>query len=84
MLSIGAINDHGVFQDFHLCEGEFSRAVIAQSRNVVVLADHTKFGTRAPVKVCEAIDVDLLITNRPLPRPLKQLFARSDTRLLCA
>lgn len=50
VLSIGAINEACAFMNFHLCEGEFSRAVIHQARQVTVVADRSKFGKRALIK----------------------------------
>jgi len=84
ILSIGAINDAGVCMDFHLCEGEFSRAVIEQSDQVVIVADRSKFGARAPVKVCEAAEVDMLVTDRALPRRFAQKFRQSNVRVVAA
>lgn len=84
ILSIGAINEAGVFMDYHLCEGEFSRAVIEQASEVIVVADRSKFGTRAPVKVCDAEAVDLLVTDGAIPRKLSRRFAQSHTRVVTA
>ncbi len=39
------------------------RAMIAAAHKVVVLADHTKFGRRALMKVCDVADLDLVVTG---------------------
>ena len=68
ILSIGAIDPRDGFMDFHPEEAEYSRAVIAQARRVFVVADQSKFGRPAPVKVCGPEAVDVLVTDRaPTP-----------------
>lgn len=67
ILSIGGVTDSGEFMDYHLEEAEFSRAVIEQSRKTIVVADHTKFGSRNFVKVCDFEQVDMIVTDRQPP-----------------
>jgi DeoR family glycerol-3-phosphate regulon repressor len=67
VLSIGGVTDSGEFMDYHLEEAEFSRAVIEQSRKTIVVADHTKFGSRNFVKVCDFEQVDMIVTDRQPP-----------------
>lgn len=69
ILSIGAITDDADFMDFHLEEAEFSRAVMARAQETIVVADHSKFGARAFVRICERGMVDRVVTDRaPAPR----------------
>jgi DeoR family transcriptional regulator, glycerol-3-phosphate regulon repressor len=74
ILSIGAITDTGEFMDFHLEEAEFSRAVIAQAQHTIVAADHSKFGSRAFVRVCDPGRIDTLVTDRRPAAPLANLL----------
>lgn len=67
VLSVGGINGRGELVDFYLFEAEFSHAAMAQAAETWVIADHSKFGREAPVKVCNLSDVDLLATDRPPP-----------------
>ncbi|WP_225766707.1 DeoR/GlpR family DNA-binding transcription regulator [Inquilinus sp. Marseille-Q2685] len=67
VLSVGGINGRGELVDFHLFEAEFSHAAMAQAAETWVIADHSKFGREAPVKVCSLADVDLVLTDRPPP-----------------
>lgn len=84
VLSIGAINANCSFMDFHLCEGEFSRALINQAQQTMVVADHSKFGQDAAVKVCDADKVDLLITERQPPAGCARALHKAGTRILIA
>jgi DeoR family glycerol-3-phosphate regulon repressor len=67
ILSIGGITDDGSFMDYHLEEAEFSRAVIAQAKQTIVVADHSKFGNRNFIKVCDFEQVDMIVVDRPPP-----------------
>ena len=67
ILSIGGVTANGEFMDYHLEEAEFSRAVIQQAQKTIVVADHTKFGSRNFVKVCEFDQVDMIVSDRQPP-----------------
>ncbi len=82
ILSIGAITDDGEFMDFHLEEAEFSRAVMAQAQQSIVVADHSKFGSRAFVRVCESSEVDMLACDRPPPAQLAAVLAEAGIEIL--
>ncbi|MEM7171752.1 MAG: DeoR/GlpR family DNA-binding transcription regulator [Pseudomonadota bacterium] len=62
-LSIGAINLEDGLMDYHLNEAEFSRAVIGQANHTCVVADSSKFGNQAPMKVCGLETVDSIIVE---------------------
>ncbi len=84
ILSIGAIHTSDGFMDFHLQEAEFSRALIAQANQVVVVADHSKFGRHAPVKVCGFRDVNSLITDQPPPKAIARHLAEAKVQVMIA
>lgn len=82
VLSIGAIHAQDGLMDFHLQEAEFSRAIIAQARQTMVVADHSKFGAQAPVRVCGFEAVDLLISDRDPPPEIGERLAAAGARIL--
>ena len=67
ILSIGGVTDNGAFMDYHLEEAEFSRAVIAQAKKTIVVADHSKFGNSNFIKVCDFDQVDMVVVDRSPP-----------------
>jgi DeoR family glycerol-3-phosphate regulon repressor len=67
ILSIGGVTDTGNFMDYHLEEAEFSRAVIAQAQQTIVVADHSKFGNANFIKVCDFDEVDMVVIERDPP-----------------
>ena len=48
-----------------LIEAQMARAMIGRARNVVVVADATKFDRRAAFQVCALSDLDVLISDTP-------------------
>jgi DeoR family glycerol-3-phosphate regulon repressor len=67
ILSIGGVTADGCFMDYHLEEAEFSRAVIAQAKKTIVVADHSKFGNSNFIKVCDFHQVDMIVVEREPP-----------------
>ncbi|MFQ5772974.1 MAG: DeoR/GlpR family DNA-binding transcription regulator [Kiloniellaceae bacterium] len=84
ILSIAAIHLDGGFVDFHLSEAEFSQAVMRQAGRVMIVADHSKFAARAPVRVCDFADVDVLVTERAPPPPFAERLSEAGVRVLIA
>ena len=56
--------------DYHLEEAEFSRAVIAQAKKTIVVADHGKFGNPNFIRVCGFDEVDLVVSNCAPPQSI--------------
>jgi DeoR family glycerol-3-phosphate regulon repressor len=81
VLSIGAIAGEDGLMDFHLQEAEFSRAVMARASRTMVVADHTKFGMQAPVRVCGFEAIDLLITDRAPDPEIAMRIREAGTEL---
>ena len=63
--------------DANFDEAQMARAMIGRSRNVVVVADATKFDRRAAFQVCALSDVDLHRLRHAAGRRAGQLFAGS-------
>jgi DeoR family transcriptional regulator, glycerol-3-phosphate regulon repressor len=84
ILSMAATNPNVGLMDFHLREAEFSQAVMAQARRVIVAADASKFAIQAPVKVCEFAAIDTLVTNRTPPDPAAKQLAKAGVTVLIA
>jgi DeoR family glycerol-3-phosphate regulon repressor len=82
VLSIGAITDLGEFMDFHLEEAEFSRAVIGQAQKTVVVADHSKFGSRAFVRICDPARINTLVSDRAPPPRLTALLEEAGIEII--
>jgi DeoR family glycerol-3-phosphate regulon repressor len=68
---------HGVeakagFTTPNLLEAEANRAFVATARNVVVLADHTKWGTVGMSTIAKLSEVDALVTDDAMPQDARE------------
>ena len=72
---IGAAGvDKDGITDFVESEAYLRREIIKNARQVIVVADHTKFSVRAMCHICDASEMDVLITDSKSPRKtLKEL-----------
>ena len=82
VISIGAIHPEHGLMDYHLAEAEFCRAVMARAAHVIVVADHSKFQSQAPVKVCDLECVHTIVTDRPPPPAFRRHFENGALRLV--
>ena len=84
ILSIGAINLDDGMMDFHLSEAAFSQAVIRRANKVMVVADSSKFGLQAPIKVCGFSDIDVLVSEAPPPKGYRQRLTAANVQSIAA
>ena len=55
---------------------ELEKQMITRGREVVLLADHTKFTTAGTVQVCPWTPINRVVTDRPVPDEFALLFER--------
>lgn len=84
IISIGGIDAEMGLMDFHVCEAEFSQALMQQADRVIVVADHTKFHRRAFIKVCGFDRIDVLVTDQPPPDEVGLKLAEHGVTVLVA
>lgn len=76
-LGVHGIDSAAGFTTPNMMEAETNRAFVSAARKVVVLADHTKWGTVGMSSIAALGDVDVLITDSQLPGDaLERLRAR--------
>ncbi|MFZ5791738.1 MAG: DeoR/GlpR family DNA-binding transcription regulator [Pseudomonadota bacterium] len=84
VLGVGGIDADGTMLDFDVREVRVSQAMMQHARQIIAVADHSKFGRNALARLGALADVDLLVTDRAPPRALKSLLKRARTKLLVA
>lgn len=84
VLTIGAIDAGGKFMDFNTEEAFVARAMIASARHTTVLADSGKLNRRALFQVCEAAEVDRLVTDRRPEPALANLLETAGVEIVVA
>lgn len=67
ILGISGIDLDGSLLDFDYHEVRVKRAIIENSRSVLLAVDHSKFGRNAMVKLGNLEDIDILITDMTPP-----------------
>jgi len=84
VISISGIDTEGTLLDFDYSEVQVGQAIIARSRKVFLVADHTKFGRDAMVRICNISDLDALFTDRAPSQAMIQLLASENVELFVA
>lgn len=82
-IGVGGITEDGI-SDYHTAECSLRRQAVANARQVIALADGSKFGVRAMNKVCSLRDVDVLITDESAPEDLLQVVEKAGVKVIVA
>lgn len=81
IISVSGIDSDGSLVDFDYREVRVEQAIIENSRKVFLVADHTKFGREAMVRLCNIREVDSLFTNRRPEPHMCEMLASADVAL---
>ena len=73
VIGASAIDADGALLDYDLREVRVSQAIIRNARQVILVADGMKFTRSAPVRIGHLSQIDVFVTDAPLPEPLQQL-----------
>jgi DeoR family glycerol-3-phosphate regulon repressor len=84
IIGISGIDLDGTLLDFDYREVQVSRAIIDNSRQVFLVADHSKFGRNALVRVCPLERIQALFTDRAPPSPFADLIAAAGVATVVA
>jgi DeoR family glycerol-3-phosphate regulon repressor len=79
VIGISAIESDGTLRDFDYREVRVAEAIIAQSRQVYLVADHSKFGRAALVRLGHVAQVTALFTDQPVPAAMQPVFSEAKT-----
>jgi DeoR family glycerol-3-phosphate regulon repressor len=77
LIGISAIEGDGTLRDFDYREVKVARAIIGQSREVWLAADHSKFNRPAMVELARLDQIDMLFTDLPPPAPFPALLVEA-------
>lgn len=73
VIGVSAIDDDGALLDFDYREVLAARAIIRNARNVILVADATKFTRTAPIRIGHISEVDCFVTDRPPPENIVEI-----------
>jgi DeoR family glycerol-3-phosphate regulon repressor len=84
LIGISGIEEDGSLRDYDYREVKVARAIIEQSRQVWVAADHSKFGRPAMVHQARMDEIDMLFTDEPPPEAFVPLLAEAGVECVVA
>ena len=82
IIGASAIDDDGALLDFDFREVKVAQAIIENARNVILVADSTKFERKAPVRIARISQVDTFITDICVNENIRAICAEHDVRLI--
>jgi len=84
VIGISGIDLDGTLLDFDYREVRVSQAIIANSRNVLLVADHSKFSRSAMVRLGHISEVNMLFTDDSPPESMDAVLAAAEVQVLIA
>ncbi|WP_202902693.1 DeoR/GlpR family DNA-binding transcription regulator [Vogesella sp. EB] len=84
IIGVSCIEHGGVLRDYDYREVLTTQAIMQQSRQVWLAADHSKFDRPALVELGHLAQVDALFTDQPVSAEMAEVLAAGDTRLVVA
>jgi DeoR/GlpR family transcriptional regulator of sugar metabolism len=82
-LGAAALDERGVYVAADI-ERPAKQALMGIADHVVLLVDHGKFATSAPVLLCRYADVGTLVTDQPPPAAVSRVLSAAGTCLVSA
>ncbi len=84
VIGASAVSDDGAVLDFDYREVAVARAIIRAARQTMLVIDHSKFSKRAPVRICDVGDIDIVVTDAAPPRRFQSACAAQNTKVVVA
>lgn len=84
VIGISGIEKDGSLRDFDLREVKVAQAIIAQSREVWLAADHSKFHRQAMVELAQINQINCVFTDKHPPEPFPALLREAGVECVVA
>ncbi|MGH6925421.1 MAG: DeoR/GlpR family DNA-binding transcription regulator [Propylenella sp.] len=81
VIGASAIDEDGSILDYDYREVSVSREIIRLSRQTILVADAMKFERTAPVRIAHLRDIQIFVTDRPPPEPIRGICEEHGVRL---
>ncbi|MBZ2167714.1 DeoR/GlpR family transcriptional regulator [Marinobacter sp. F4216] len=81
IIGISGIHEDGSLLDFDYREVRVAQSIIANSAQVLLAADHTKFGRNAMVRLGSITQAHHVFTDQQPPAPIKRLLSENNVDL---
>jgi DeoR family transcriptional regulator, glycerol-3-phosphate regulon repressor len=84
IIGISGIDMDGTMLDYDYREVRVAQAIVRNARRVLLVADHSKFGREAMVRMGSLTQLTAVITDRRPPERIRALLAQAGVQLLIA
>lgn len=84
IIGISSIDEDGSLRDFDAREVKVAQAIIEQSREVWLVADHDKFGRKALVRMADLAQIGVLFTDAEPPPRMVQVLRDAKVKVVVA
>lgn len=84
IIGISGIDEDGSLLDFDYQEVRVSQAIISNSREVILAADHTKFSRQAMIRLGDFSDINTLVTDQEPSEQFTALLEEAEVNTLIA
>lgn len=84
ILGAGGLTVHEGLTDYHVEEAELRRLMIEHARQVIVVADHSKFGVVAFTRIAPLDDIDVVVTDDGLSEEVVRQFREAGVDVVVA
>lgn len=81
VIGISGIDTDGTLLDFDYSEVRVAQAIMENARRVLLVADHTKFGSTPKVRLGHISEVDVLFTDRMPPKAIQEALDKGNVAL---
>ncbi|WP_156681694.1 DeoR/GlpR family DNA-binding transcription regulator [Sphingomonas profundi] len=82
LIGASAIDGDGSLLDFAVDEVQVSQTILRNARQVILVADGSKVGRSAPVRIARLDAIDYFVTDRLEDAALRDACARHDVRVV--
>jgi DeoR family transcriptional regulator, glycerol-3-phosphate regulon repressor len=84
IIGVSGIDEDGSLLDFDYQEARNAEAIIANSRETILVTDHTKFGRRATTRFGHMRQIQRLCTDMHPPEPYATMLQECNTKVQIA
>ncbi len=84
VIGCSALDQDGDLLDFDIQEVSVSQAILHQTRRTFLVADQTKFARNAPARIGSLADLEMIVTDAPLPPGLTKACLEWGTSIALA
>lgn len=81
VMGVSAIDDDGSLLDYDIREVRAAQAIMGNTRDVILVADASKFSRSAPVRIGHLSQVTTFVTDRPPPGPIADICRQNGVTL---